>query len=88
MVCSVFMLSDDMNERLTNTILQISLCVKAWHTEQSRECRGCSACFDWFVDQRVHGKFMGHIAQILSKLSSIASMEVCGFVTTLEAYYL
>lgn len=88
LVLSVFMLQDEMNERLVRGMLATSSIVKSWHTNMVTCCRSCEGSFEWLLQERVHGNFMKHVNSIIANLSSISAMEKCRFVCTLEAYLL
>ena len=85
LVVSVFMLSDVMNERLVRCILAISAVVKDWHSNMTRCCIPCDDRFERLVQERVHGKLMQHVNDIIARLSSIFAMETCRFACTVEA---
>ena len=88
LVVSVLILSDVMNGRLVRCVLATSAVAKDWHANMSRSCRTCEDSFEWLLQERVHGKFMVHVNTIMGRLSSLAAMESCRFVCTIEAHML
>ena len=79
-VLSVLMLQEEENQRLVQCILAPTLEVKAWHTVQSLGLRNATGSAEWLKDQVVHGGYMKHCQNIISKMASAEAMEAAGFV--------